>query len=85
MTATVSAGIPNTVALPDAAVLRDNENQPFVYIGTSPEQFGSVPVTLGESLRPDANYERAKNRRPGVGGSLFVQFANSCNVSCESF
>jgi multidrug efflux pump subunit AcrA (membrane-fusion protein) len=34
--ATVNAGtIPNAIALPDAAVLRDTENQPFVYAAAS--------------------------------------------------
>src|SRR5580704_6789442 len=49
--ATVNAGtIPNAIALPDAAVLRDSENQPFVYAAASSNQFGRRPVTLGESL-----------------------------------
>ena len=39
--ATVNAGtIPNAIALPDAAVLRDSENQPFVYAAASSNQFG---------------------------------------------
>ena len=48
--ASVDAGkIPNTIALPDAAVLRDTENQPFVYAAASSNQFGRRSVTLGES------------------------------------
>src|SRR5450755_3727905 len=56
VTATVNAGtIPNAIALPDAAVLRDSENQPFVYAAASSNQsgtnqFGRRAVTLGESL-----------------------------------
>ena len=51
VTATVNAGtIKNAIALPDAAILRDNENQPFVYAATSSNQFGRRPVTVGESL-----------------------------------
>jgi membrane fusion protein, heavy metal efflux system len=78
--ATVNAGvIPNAIALPDAAVLRDNENQPFVYVAASPNQFGRRSVTLGESL--NGQTEIASGLKAGdqvIGnGSLFLQFANS--------
>ena len=78
--ATVSAGmIPNAIALPDAAVLRDTENQPFVYAAASANQFGRRSVTLGESL--DGQTQITSGLKPGdrvVGnGSLFLQFANS--------
>jgi len=78
--ATVNAGtIPNAIALPDAAVLRDTENQPFVYAAASANQFGRRSVTLGESL--NGKTEILSGLKPGdqvVGnGSLFLQFANS--------
>jgi len=78
--ATVNAGtIPNAIALPDSAVLRDNENQPFVYAETSANQFGRRSVTLGESV--NGQTEITSGIKPGdriVGdGSLFLQFANS--------
>ncbi|HEY1676407.1 MAG TPA: efflux RND transporter periplasmic adaptor subunit [Candidatus Sulfotelmatobacter sp.] len=78
--ATVNAGtIKNAIALPDAAILRDSENQPFVYAETSSKQFGRRPVTLGESL--NGQTEVSSGLAPGdqvVGdGSLFLQFANS--------
>ena len=80
VTATVNAGtLPNAIALPDAAILRDSENQPFVYAGTSANQFGRRPVTLGESL--NGQTEITSGVKPGdqvIGdGSLFLQFANS--------
>src|ERR1017187_4161507 len=80
VTATVNAGtLPNAIALPDAAILRDSENQPFVYAGTSANQFGRRPVTLGESL--NGQTEITSGVKPGdqvIGdGSVFVQFANS--------
>lgn len=80
VTATVNAGkIQNAIALPDAAILRDSENQPFVYAETSASQFGRRPVTLGESL--DGLTEVTSGVRAGdqvIGdGSLFLQFANS--------
>jgi cobalt-zinc-cadmium efflux system membrane fusion protein len=78
--ATVNAGtIQNAIALPDAAVLRDTENQPFVYAASSGNQFGRRSVTLGESL--NGKTEIISGLKPGdqvVGnGSLFLQFANS--------
>jgi cobalt-zinc-cadmium efflux system membrane fusion protein len=78
--ATVNAGtIPNAIALPDAAVLRDTENQPFVYAATSSNQFGRRSVTLGESLNGQTEITsglKAGDRVVG-NGSLFLQFANS--------
>src|SRR5580658_6253878 len=78
--ATVNAGmIQNAIALPDAAVLRDTENQPFVYAAASANQFGRRSVTLGESL--SGKTQIISGLKPGdkvVGnGSLFLQFANS--------
>ncbi len=78
--AIVKAGtIQNAIALPDAAILRDSENQPFVYAATSSNQFGRRSVTLGESL--NGQTQVTSGLRPGdqvIGdGSLFLQFANS--------
>jgi cobalt-zinc-cadmium efflux system membrane fusion protein len=78
--ATVNAGtIPNAIALPDAAVLRDNENQPFVYAAASSNQFGKRPVTLGESLNGQTQITSGLKAGDKVigNGSLFLQFANS--------
>ncbi|HXM20121.1 MAG TPA: efflux RND transporter periplasmic adaptor subunit [Terriglobales bacterium] len=80
VTATVQAGtIENAIAVPDSAVLRDSENQPFVYTEVSPNQFGRRPVTLGESLQGQTQI--TAGLQPGdrlIGdGSLFLQFANS--------
>ena len=78
--ASVDAGtIQNAIALPDSAVLRDSENQPFVYVESSPQQFGRRTVTLGDSL--NGQTQVTSGLKPGdrvVGnGSLFLQFANS--------
>jgi cobalt-zinc-cadmium efflux system membrane fusion protein len=78
--ATVNAGtIPNAVALPDAAVLRDSENQPFVYAAASSNQFGRRSVTLGESLNGQTEITSGLKAGDQVigNGSLFLQFANS--------
>ncbi|HEV3513905.1 MAG TPA: efflux RND transporter periplasmic adaptor subunit [Candidatus Sulfotelmatobacter sp.] len=80
VTATVQAGkIQNAIALPDAAVLRDSENQPFVYVMASPNQFGRRPVTLGESVNGQTEITSGLKAGDQVigDGSLFLQFANS--------
>jgi membrane fusion protein, heavy metal efflux system len=79
-TVTVTAGfIPNAIAVPDASVLRDDNNQPFVYLAISANQFGRRDVDIGESL--DGKTRILRGLSPGervVGdGSLFLQFANS--------
>ncbi|MGA9039433.1 MAG: efflux RND transporter periplasmic adaptor subunit [Terriglobales bacterium] len=79
VTAVVKAGtIPNAIAVPDSAILRDNVNQPFVYAENASNQFGMRSVTLGESLQGQTQI--TGGLKPGdrvVGdGSLFLQFAN---------
>ncbi len=49
-TVTVTAGaIQKAIAVPDASVLRDDENQPFVYIENGEDQFGRRSVEIGDS------------------------------------
>jgi membrane fusion protein, heavy metal efflux system len=78
--ATVNAGtIRDAIALPDAAVLRDTENQPFVYVAVSANQFGRRSVTLGDGMNGQTQIIsglKAGDRVIG-NGSLFLQFANS--------
>jgi cobalt-zinc-cadmium efflux system membrane fusion protein len=80
VTATVQAGkMENAIAVPDSAVLRDSENQPFVYAEVSPNQFGRRSVTLGDSLHGQTQVTgglQSGDRLIGDGG-LFLQFANS--------
>ena len=78
--ATVQAGkIENAITVPDSAVLRDSENQPFVYAELSPRQFGRRTVTLGESLQGQTQITTGLQSGDRVigDGSLFLQFANS--------
>ena len=80
VTATVDAGkIQNAIALPDAAVLRDTENQPFVYVEQNGNQFGRRSVTLGESIKGQTSITSGLKVGDRVigDGSLFLQFANS--------
>lgn len=78
--AVVTAGvISNAIQVPDAAVLRDDVNEPFVYVESIEGQFGKRPVQIGESQ--NGKTEILKGLSAGekvVGdGSLFLQFANS--------
>jgi cobalt-zinc-cadmium efflux system membrane fusion protein len=78
--ATVQAEtIQNALTVPAAAVLRDAENQPFVYVVNQNNEYGRRAVTLGVSDR--GNTQLLSGVKPGdhvVGdGSLFLQFANS--------
>jgi cobalt-zinc-cadmium efflux system membrane fusion protein len=79
-TVTVTAGVvSNAISVPDSAVLRDDENQPFVYVAQGSNQFGRRSVDIGDSL--NGRTQILKGLSPGdkvVGdGSLFLQFANS--------
>lgn len=78
--ATVQAEtIQNALTVPNAAVLRDAENQPFVYVVNQNKEFARRTVTLGVSAGGIA--QLTGGVAPGeqiVGdGSLFLQFANS--------
>jgi membrane fusion protein, heavy metal efflux system len=80
VTATVNAGVEqNAIAVPDSSVLRDDENQPFVYVTAGSNQFGRRAVEIGQSEA--GKTQILKGLSPGdkvVGdGSLFLQFANS--------
>ena len=67
------------MTVPDSAVLRDAENEPFVYAEVHPNQFGERRVTIGDTI--DGNTEiltgLAIGERIIADGSLFLQFQNS--------
>jgi cobalt-zinc-cadmium efflux system membrane fusion protein len=82
VTASVDAGsVSNALTVPDAAVLRDTENQPFVYVQSTakPNQFARRLVQLGESR--DGHTQVTDGLKEGEhvagDGSLFLQFKNS--------
>jgi len=82
VTAYVNAGaIANALAVPDAAVLRDTENQPFVYVQspTKQNEFARRLVQVGDSHAGRTQItDGLKEDEHVVGdGSLFLQFKNS--------
>ncbi|HEY7886979.1 MAG TPA: efflux RND transporter periplasmic adaptor subunit [Steroidobacteraceae bacterium] len=62
--------------LPVSAVLRNDENLPFVYVVAADGSYARRPVTLG--ARVDDRYVIPQGLRPGdkvvVDGSIFLQF-----------
>ncbi|HEY6446111.1 MAG TPA: efflux RND transporter periplasmic adaptor subunit [Acidobacteriaceae bacterium] len=79
-TVTVTAGtVANAIAVPNSSVLRDDNNQPYVYVATGANQFGRRDVETGSG--ENGVTQITKGLDPGdkvVGdGSLFLQFANS--------
>jgi cobalt-zinc-cadmium efflux system membrane fusion protein len=79
-TVTVTAGtISNAVAVPDASVLRDDNNQPFVYVAIGANQFGRRDVEIGQSQNGQTQIVKgiSVGERVVGDGSLFLQFANS--------
>lgn len=80
VTVEVTAGtIAKAISVPDAAILRNDENEPFVYVETSPDTFGRRAVTIGQS--ETGKTQILSGLTPGekvvADGSLFLQFANT--------
>jgi cobalt-zinc-cadmium efflux system membrane fusion protein len=79
-TVTVTAGtVSNAIVVPDAAVLRDDENQPFVYLAVGAGQFARRSVDIGQSQNGQTQITKGLSIGDQVvgSGSLFIQFANS--------
>ena len=79
-TVTVTAGVlSNVIAVPNSSVLRDDNNQPFVYVATGQNQFGRRDVDLGDSQNGQTQIIKgiSVGERVVGDGSLFLQFANS--------
>ena len=80
VTASVLAGVnPNALTIPDAAVLRDSENQPYVYVQADKEHFARRLVQLGNSSNGRTQITSGlKEGEHVVGdGALFLQFKNA--------
>lgn len=81
VTAEVEAGsLGKVIVVPDAAVLRDEQNVPFVYVESgAPNQFAHRTVAIGASRGGATQITSglAAGERVVGDGSLFLQFANS--------
>ena len=79
-TVTVTAGsINNAIVVPDSSILRDENNQPFVYVAVGANQFGRREVEIGQSENGQTEIVKgiSVGERVVGDGSLFLQFANS--------
>jgi len=74
-----AAALRNVLTVPDAAILRDTENEPFVYVQASANEFARRQVTLGDSNNGRVQIKSGLNEgeRVAGNGSLFLQFMNS--------
>ena len=80
VTASVLAGVnPDALTVPDAAVLRDTENMPYVYVQTDGNRFARRLVKVGDSNAGRTQVTSGlKEGEHVVGdGALFLQFKNS--------
>jgi len=79
VTAIVQSGKIKALTVPDAAVLRDDVNEPFVYVLSGKNQFAQRVVTIGRSENGQVQIlSGLKEGEKVVGnGSLFLQFARS--------
>jgi membrane fusion protein, heavy metal efflux system len=80
VTAMVNAGsLQNVLAVPDSAVLRDTENEPYVFTVAGQNQFARRSITTGESQ--DGQTQVLTGLKPGdrivAEGALFLQFSTS--------
>jgi len=69
----------NVLAVPASAVLRDDKNEPIVYVQAEPGKFAQRSVTIGTlqdgMISITAGLQKGENVL--ADGSLFVQFATS--------
>jgi len=78
--AQVQAGkVLNAISVPNASVLRNPVNEPFVYVLAGENQFAMRSVTLGQTSEQSTEITSglAAGERVVANGSLFLQFANS--------
>lgn len=80
VTVAVNAGsIQNALSVPNSAVLRNTENQPFVYTVAGPDEFAQRLVSIGETQagRTQVTSGVQAGEEVVADGSLFLQFASS--------
>jgi cobalt-zinc-cadmium efflux system membrane fusion protein len=79
VTAIVQSGKTQALTVPDDAVLRNDVNEPFVYVLSGTDQFSRRLVSIGQSNNGQTQILsglKAGDRVAG-NGSLFLQFARS--------
>jgi cobalt-zinc-cadmium efflux system membrane fusion protein len=81
VTAIVESGETKALTVPDDAVLRNDVNEPFVYVLSGTNQFSRQLVNIGQSA--NGQTQILSGLKPGDkvagNGSLFLQFARSLN------
>jgi cobalt-zinc-cadmium efflux system membrane fusion protein len=78
--ARVQAGVnPDALTIPDSALLRDSQNQPYVYVQTDTNRFARRLVTFAGSNagRTEITSGLKEGERVVGEGALFLQFKNS--------
>ena len=79
VTAIVQSGVTKALTIPDDSVLRNDVNEPFVYVLSGTHQFSQRLVTIGQSENGQTQILSGLNEGDKVAGngSLFLQFARS--------
>ena len=69
----------NTIVMPVSAVLRDDKNEPMVYVQAEPGKFAQRPVTIGTQQDGLVAIAGGLTERDSVvsDGSVFIQFAST--------
>ena len=69
----------NVLAVPTSAILRNDENLPFVYVEAAPGQFAQRLVSIGAQQGDETEIVSGSKQgdRIVAEGSVFLQFANS--------
>jgi membrane fusion protein, heavy metal efflux system len=81
VTAVVQSGETKALTVPDDAVLRNDVNEPFVYVLSGSNQFSRQLVNIGQSDNGQTQILSGLKAGDKVAGngSLFLQFARSLN------
>jgi cobalt-zinc-cadmium efflux system membrane fusion protein len=74
-----AGGSKSLLAVPVSAVLRDDKNEPIVYVQAQPGKFAQRSVTIGQQQNGMIAISSGLREGESVlaDGSLFIQFANS--------
>jgi cobalt-zinc-cadmium efflux system membrane fusion protein len=69
----------SVLSVPTSAILRNDENLPFVYVQAAPGQFAQMLVNLGAQQGDETEITSGAQEGEKIvaEGSLFLQFANS--------